>query len=116
MQLNLLSHEAIIDIAKPLWDNLIAASNARDYEKFIVHFSDVMRQEATRENIEAQWENQPVLSSLKDKPELMGCLKGKDSARVLWKQMSTSTQEELLGYLSLVVEEGEVKIDAAQIF
>lgn len=116
MQLNLLSHEAIIEIAKPMWDNLIDASNKRDYEQFIVHFSKVMGQEATLENIEAQWENQPVLSSLIREPELMGCLKGTDTVRVLWKQMSTSTNDELLGYLSLVVEGGEMKINGAQIF
>ncbi|MBE1298757.1 MAG: hypothetical protein GJ680_02445 [Alteromonadaceae bacterium] len=116
MQLNLLSHETIIDIAKPMWDNLIAASNARDYERFILHFSKAMGQEATRENIEAQWENQPVLSSLIKEPELMGCLKGKDAVRVLWKQMSTSTNDELIGYLTLVVEGGEMKINGAQIF
>jgi hypothetical protein len=34
---------------------------------------------------------------------------------VLWKQKSSATDDELLGHLELIIEDGQVKVDGAQI-
>jgi len=115
MQLNKLTQEEIHKLATPIWSSLILASNGMDYPKFSNNFSTEMLKLATRENINDQWENSPVLTSLSAEPEFMGCLKNKDRVRVLWKQKSSVTDDELLGHLELIIEDGEVKIDGAQI-
>jgi hypothetical protein len=45
----------------------------------------------------------------------MGCLKNKERIRVLWKQKSSATDDELLGHLEPIIEDGLVKVDGAQI-
>ena len=45
----------------------------------------------------------------------MGCLKNKERVRVLWKQKSSVIDDELLGHLELIIEDGQVKVDGAQI-
>jgi len=74
-----------------------------------------MLKQATRENIHNQWENSPVLTRLQPEPEFIGHLKNTDRVRVLWKQKSSATEDELLGHLELTIEDGKVKIDGAQI-
>ena len=115
MQLNKLTQEEIHKLAAPIWNSLILASNAKDYPRFSNNFSTEMLKHATRENINDQWKNSPVLTSLKTEPEFMGCLKNKERVRVLWKQKSAATDDELLGHLELIIEKGEVKVDGAQI-
>jgi len=115
MQLDELTQEEINRLSKPIWNSLILASNERDYQKFSSNFSTAMMKHATCENINDQWENSPVLTSLKPEPEFMGYLKNKERLRVLWKQKSAATDDELLGHLELIIEKGEVKVDGAQI-
>jgi len=56
-----------------------------------------------------------VLTSLKPEPEFMGYLKNTGRIKVLWKQKSSVTDDELLGHLEVIIEGGQVKIDGAQI-
>jgi hypothetical protein len=115
MQLNKLTQEEIHKLATSIWNSLILASNARDYPRFSNNFSTEMLKLATCENINDQWENSPVLTSLNTEPEFMGCLKNKERVRVLWKQKSSVIDDELLGHLELIIEDGQVKVDGAQI-
>ena len=115
MQLHELTQEGIIKLVKPIWDNIIVASNERCYQKFSEDFSTEMLKHATRKNIEDQWGNSPVLRSLQPNPEFMGYLKNKDRIRVLWKQKSSATTDELLGHLELIIEIEQVKVAGAQI-
>ena len=95
MQLNKLTQEEILKIAKPIWSGLILASNKTDYQQFSNNFSAEMLKLATQENIDDQWKNSPVLTSLKTETEFMGCLKSKEGGRVLWKQISGATEEDV---------------------
>ena len=115
MQLHELTQEGIIRLVKPIWDNIIVTSNKRCYQTFSKDFSTEMLQHATRKDIEDQWESLPVLRSLQSNPEFMGYLKNKDRIRVLWKQKSSATTDELLGHLELIIENEQVKVDGAQI-
>jgi len=115
MQLDELTKEEINRLAKPIWSSLIISANERDYQSFSKDFSTEMFKHATREIINNQWENTPMLTSLKPEPEFMGYLKNKGRLRVLWKQKSSATDDELLGHLELIIEGGQVKVDGAQI-
>ena len=115
MKLDELTKEEINRLATPIWNSLILASNEKDYQKFSDNFLTEMLKHATRENINSQWGNSSVLTSLKPEPEFMGYLKSKERVRVLWKQKSAATDDEILGHLALIIENGEVKVDGAQI-
>ena len=83
--------EEILEIANPMWDDLVESSNKRDYLGFIKHFSKEMLMGANEIEIGKQWTKNKVLSSL-------------------------SIEREFLGRLVLGIEEDEVKIFGATIF
>lgn len=115
MQFSRLTQNQIHDIAKPIWDNILDASNKQDYPKFSKDFSQKMSQQVGREDVEQQWQAVPVLSNLSPDPEFMGYLLQQNGVRVLWKQKSSLTDDELLGHLELTIENGRVKVDGAQV-
>ena len=85
------TNDEILEIAEPLWDDLVVSSNKRDYLGFIKHFSKEMLMGANEIEIGKQWTKNKMLSSL-------------------------SVEREFLGRLVLGIEEGEVKIFGATIF
>ena len=113
MELNDLRDQEIQQLAKDYWDNIVAASNQKDYALFARDFSEKMKRDATKENIEKQWLQTPLLCDLLPEPEFMGLLQSQNSIRVLWKQRFKSEADESLGQLILIDEDGEIKIDGA---
>ena len=65
----------IIEIAKPIWDNLVRASNIQDYGGFTKDFSSQMLYGANEVELGKQWANNKLLTSLDEKYEFFGCLK-----------------------------------------
>jgi hypothetical protein len=102
-------------IASPIWANIIAASNDKNYKKFSQDFSLMMLKEATQKRIEEQWHKNLQLTSLKEAPNYLGYLVQKNIIRVLWKQKFNNNSDECLGHLELIIEQGKVKVDGAQI-
>lgn len=98
-----------------IWENIIAASNAQDYPRFSQDFSREMKNSATPESIAHQWQQAPSLTRLVTGPECLGYLHNHRGIRVLWKQNIQGSDEEHLGHLELVIEDGCVKVDGAQI-
>jgi len=115
MQIEKLTEEEVFILSKPFWDNLVEASNEESYLKFSRDFSTEMLKHATCKNIEKQWKNEPLLTTLLPNPEFIGFLKNKRGIRVLWKQKLANTVEEQLGHLELIFENGRIKVDGAQI-
>ena len=62
----------IIEIAKPIWDNLVRASNIKDYGGFTKDFSSQMLFGANEVELGKQWANNKLLTSLKEKYEVFG--------------------------------------------
>ena len=56
--------EEIIEIASPIWDNLIKASNQKDYGSFTRDFSSQMLFGANEVELGKQWANNKLLTSL----------------------------------------------------
>tara|TARA_Y100001947_G_scaffold140773_1_gene131909 strand:- start:1 stop:351 length:351 start_codon:yes stop_codon:yes gene_type:complete len=108
--------DEILEIAEPLWDDLVESSNKRDYLGFIKHFSKEMLMGANEIEIGKQWSKNKLLSRLSVEREFLGCLRRNEYISVLYKQSSDEVPGEFLGRLVLGIEDGEVKIFGATIF
>ena len=110
------SDQEIIDIANPIWDNLVRSSNIKDYGGFTKNFSSQMLFGANEVELGKQWANNELLKDLSDKKEAFGCLRRDLYVTVLFKQTSNTIPGEFLGRLVLGVEDDEVKVFGATIF
>ena len=108
--------EEIIEIASPIWDNLVKSSNIKDYGSFTRDFSSQMLFGANEVELGKQWANNKLLTSLSDKKEVLGCLRRNLHITVLYKQTSNTVPGEFLGRLVLGVEDEEIKIFGATIY
>ena len=110
------SDQEIIDIANPIWENLVRSSNIKDYGAFTKDFSSQMLFGANAVELGKQWANNKLLSSLSDKKEVFGCLRRDSYVTILYKQTSNTVSGEFLGRLVLGVEDDEVKVFGATIY
>ena len=108
--------EEIIEIASPIWDNLVKASNIKDYSGFTKDFSAQMLFGANEVELGKQWANNKLLTSLSKKKEVFGCLRRNLYVTVLYKQTSDKVPGEFLGRLVLGVEDDEIKVFGATIY
>ena len=108
--------EEILEIASPIWDDLVKYSNNKDYSGFTKHFSAQMLYGANEVEIGKQWKNNKLLTSLSKQKEFLGCLKRNNFVTVIFKQTSNTVPGEFLGRLVLGVEDGKVKVFGATIF
>ncbi len=110
------SDQEIIDIANPIWDNLVKSSNIKDYNGFTKDFSSQMLYGANEVELGKQWANNELISSLAENCKAFGCLRRGLYITILYKQTSTKISGEFLGRLVLGEEDGTVKIFGATIF
>ena len=108
--------EEILEIANPIWDDLVKYSNNKDYSGFTKHFSAQMLYGANEVEIGKQWANNKLLTSLSKQRKFLGCLKRNNFVTVIFKQTSDTVSGEFLGRLVLGVEDDKVKIFGATIF
>ena len=108
--------EEIIEIANPIWDNLVRASNKKDYGGFTRDFSSQMLFGANEVELGKQWASNKLLTSLSNKKEVLGCLRRNSHVTVLYKQLSNTVTGDFLGRLVLGVEDNEVKVFGATIY
>tara|TARA_B110000444_G_C18470865_1_gene424654 strand:- start:103 stop:453 length:351 start_codon:yes stop_codon:yes gene_type:complete len=106
----------IIEIAKPIWSNLVKSSNIKDYGGFTKDFSSQMLYGANEVELGKQWANNKLLTSLSEDYEVFGCLKRDQFVTVLYKQTSKTLPGEYLGRLVLGVEDEVVKVFGATIY
>ena len=106
----------IIEIANPIWDNLLRTSNQKNYGGFTRDFSSQMLFGANEVELGKQWANNKLLTSLSEKKEVLGCLRRNLHVTVLYKQTSDTVSGEYLGRLVLGVEDEEVKVFGATIY
>ena len=116
MDLSKKSDEEILEIASPLWDNLIICSNSQDYFGFTKDFSARMLFGANEIELAKQWSNNEIITNLKQENEFLGCIRRDEYVTVLFKQKSTIADGDYLGRLVLGTEDGEIKIFGATIF
>jgi len=110
------TEEEILEIANPIWDDLVKYSNNKNYSGFTKHFSAQMLYGANEVEIGKQWANNKLLTSLSKQKEFLGCLKRNNFVTVLFKQKSDTVPGEFLGRLVLGIEDDKVKVFGATIY
>jgi len=108
--------EEIIEIANPIWDNLVKSSNIKNYGGFTKNFASQMLFGANEVELGKQWANNKLLTSLSEKKEVLGCLRRNLHVTVLYKQTSKTISGDFLGRLVLGIEDDEVKVFGATIY
>ena len=108
--------QEILEIAEPIWSNLVNSSNAKDYGSFTKDFSSQMLYGANEVELGKQWASNKLLTNLTQKKEFLGCLRRNGFVTVLLKQNSDTIPGDFLGRLVLGVEDDKVKIFGATIF
>ena len=116
MELLKKSDKEIRDIAQPIWNNLVKASNIKDYGGFTKDFSSQMLYGANEVELGKQWANNKLLTSLSEKQEFLGTIRRNQFITVLYKQTSQTMPGEFLGRLVLGVEDDLVKVFGATIY
>jgi len=74
MRLTEKSDKEIIDIAEPIWNNLVKSSNIKDYGGFTRDFSSQMLYGANEVELGKQWANNDLISNLAEGCKPFGCL------------------------------------------
>ena len=110
------SDEEIIQIANPIWANLVRSSNIQDYGSFTKDLSSQMLYGANEVELGKQWASDKLICSLSDDYKAFGCLRRGLHVTVLFKQKSTTEEGEFLGRLVLGEEGDSVKVFGATIF
>ena len=110
------SDKEILEIAQPIWDNLVKSSNIKDYGTFTKDFSSQMLYGANEVELGKQWANNKLLTSLSENQEFLGTIRRNQFITILYKQTSQTMPGEFLGRLVLGVEDGNVKVFGATIY
>ena len=110
------SDQDIIDIANPIWENLVKSSNIKDYGSFTRDFSSQMLYGANEVELGKQWANNTLLTNLSLRKEFLGCLRRDNFVTIIIKQKSDKVSGDFLGRLVLGIEGDEIKVFGATIF
>ena len=110
------SDKEILEIAQPIWDNLVKSSNIKDYGTFTKDFSSQMLYGANEVELGKQWANNKLLTSLSEKQDFLGTIRRNQFITVLYRQTSQTMPGEFLGRLVLGVEDDIVKVFGATIY
>ena len=110
------SDNEIIEIANPIWANLVKSSNMKDYGGFTKDFSSQMLYGANEVELGKQWASNKLLTSLSEQQEVLGCIRRDKFITVLYKQKSNTLTGEFLGRLVLGMEGDMVKVFGATIY
>lgn len=108
--------DEILEIANPMWSNLLKNSNNQNYIGFTKHFSKEMLRGANEIEVGKQWARNELTKNLCKEMELLGILRRGECVSVLYKQKNNNIPGEYLGRLVLGVEDGAVRIFGATIF
>jgi hypothetical protein len=110
------SDEEILEIAHPLWDDLISYSNKGQYGKFIRKFSYELLLGLNEVELGKQFAHSSLSRNLVEEREFLGLIRRGEHVTVLYRVRSSTMEGEWLGRMVLGYEKGEVRIFAASIF
>ena len=108
--------EEILAMAKPLWRDLVKASNEGKYGEFARNFSSAMALAMNQVVAGHQFANSELARSLSEEIEPLGVIRRGEHVTVLYRQRSSKKPGEWLGRLVLGYEDGKLRIFGATIF
>ena len=116
MNINDRSDEEILEIAHPMWDELINYSNKGQYGKFIKKFSYDLLLGLNEVELGKQFSHSELSRNLVEERDFLGLIRRGEHVTVLYRVRSKTKEGEWLGRMVLGYEKGEVRIFAASIF
>lgn len=110
MNITELTDREIIDRVTPMINEVIKASNEKDWSRFSQY---QMEQEAAdpanRKNVESQWLSSPLLNFLTMDRDVLAVLRRGDTATLCWKQTSTGISGEYLARYDVKYVDSKLK-------
>jgi hypothetical protein len=110
------SDAEILAMAKPLWRDLVKASNEGKYGEFARNFSSSLALAMNQVVAGHQFANSELARNLSGDFDALGIIRRGEHVTVLYRQRSTKKPGEWLGRLVLGYEDGKVRIFGASIF
>jgi hypothetical protein len=108
--------EEILGMARPLWRDLVKASNEGKYGEFARSFSSSLALAMNQVVAGHQFANSELARSLSEEFDALGTIRRGEHVTVVFRQRSTKKPGEWLGRLVLGYEDGKVRIFGASIF
>ena len=110
------SDDKIVEVAHPMWDDLIKYSNEGKYGLFIKHFSRDLLRGLNEIEVGKQFAKSELTRNLSTDYDYLGLIRRGQHVTCLYRVRSTKKEGEWLGRMVLGYEQGEIKIFAASIF
>ena len=110
------SDKEILEIAEPLWRDLIKSSNEGKYGEFARNFSSSLALAMNTVVVNHQFANSELARSLSEEIDPLGIIRRGEHVTVLYRQKSRKKLGEWLGRMVLGYEGDGVRIFGASIF
>ena len=110
------SDEEILDLAHPMWADLVKYSNEQNYGAFTRNFSTAMQMGANEIEMGKQFARSELTKNLTEDYEYLGMIRRGEYVTVLYKQKNMKKEGEWLGRLVLGYENEKVRIFGATLF
>lgn len=108
--------DEILEIAHPMWDDLIKYSNEGEYGKFIRKFSYDLLFGLNEVEVGKQFAKSELTRNLNKDYDYLGLIRRGEHVTVLYRVTSTKKEGEWLGRMVLGYEKGEIRIFGASVF
>jgi hypothetical protein len=108
--------EEILDLAHPMWADLVKYSNEENYGAFTRLFSSSMMMGANEIEMGKQFARSELTKNLSEDYEYLCMIRRGEYVTVLYKQRNSKKDGEWLGRLVLGYEKDKVKIFGATLF
>lgn len=100
----------IIEIAQPMINLVVEASNQKDWASFSKYQTEEEKRDPeNRKNVQTLWEGHNLFTSLSLDREILGVLRNGDVAQIIWKQKSTKVPGDYLARYFIKEIDQEIK-------
>lgn len=104
------SDNEIYDIVTPMINDVIEGSNQKNWALFSKYQTqEELNNPDNRKNVETQWEQHELLTSLTSNREFLGVLRRDDMVQVIWKQKSIKEAGDFLACYAIQEIDNEIK-------
>lgn len=108
--------QEILELARPLWLDLVKSSNEGKYGDFARNFSSSLARTLDQVAAGHQFAHSELARNLSTEVDTLGIIRRGEHVTVLFRQRSTKKPGEWLGRLVLGYEDGKARIFGASIF
>ena len=108
--------DEILEIAHPMWDDLIKYSNEGEYGKFIRKFSYDLLLGLNEVEVGKQFARSELTRNLNSDYDYLGLIRRGEHVTVLYRVTSTKKEGEWLGRMVLGYEKGKIRFFGASVF